>query len=153
MLPWLTLRNALAVLAAILFLVAWNQGVALLYGMFALVLATLVMAWITPKLVLRDVHVRRSNPQKAHEGERIPRPELRPDVSCHNCDARHNIVPARSGRAFVRSGRDDPVGRFSIPIGCGIRAYASRSRRDEIPRRLPSCACEPQCLPTGIATP
>lgn len=65
-------RNLLALLAVVLFLVAWNRGIALLYGMFALLLATLITAWVTPHLVLRGVRVQRRHPSRLTEGDPLP---------------------------------------------------------------------------------
>lgn len=70
--PAHTLRNLLALLAAVLFLVAWNRGIALLYGMFALVLATLLTAWVMPHLGLHHVRVQRRHPPAVTEGDMLP---------------------------------------------------------------------------------
>jgi uncharacterized protein (DUF58 family) len=68
---WLTLRNALIILTIILFLVAWNRGIALLYGLFALILAILLISHLAPMLVLRGLSATRTHPEKAYEGDEI----------------------------------------------------------------------------------
>lgn len=57
----ISLSGGLAILAVILFLMAWNRGIALLYGMFYLVLATLAVGYAAPGWNLRKVAVRRSH--------------------------------------------------------------------------------------------
>jgi uncharacterized protein (DUF58 family) len=68
-LQFLSLRIALPVLAAVVFLIAWNRGVALLYGLVALLVGALVVARIAPHFNLRGVTARRDNPAAAHEGD------------------------------------------------------------------------------------
>lgn len=67
----LTLRRAIPSLAFILFLIAWNRGIALLYGMTALLIATLFIAYLSPRFNLRGVSVSRHAPRSANEGETI----------------------------------------------------------------------------------
>lgn len=66
-----TRRNILIVLAALFFLIAWNRDVNLLYGMFALVSATVIMAIILPRFALNGVEAVRTLPSAAFEGEQI----------------------------------------------------------------------------------
>ncbi len=68
----LSLRIALGGLAVVVLFIAWNRGIALLYGMFALLIAALGVGWLAPRLNLRGVEAQRSLPAKAHEGEQIP---------------------------------------------------------------------------------
>jgi uncharacterized protein (DUF58 family) len=58
-------------LSLILLLVAWNRGIALLYGMVSLIVATLIVAWITPRCNLLGITVRRSVPATAVEGDKV----------------------------------------------------------------------------------
>ena len=58
-------------LSVILLLVAWNRGIALLYGMVALIVATLMVAWIAPRCNLLGVTARRSVPATAVEGGNV----------------------------------------------------------------------------------
>lgn len=67
----LTRRNALLLLAAIFFLIAWNREINLLYGMFALVSATVIIAVILPRFALYDIEASRTLPEAAFEGEEI----------------------------------------------------------------------------------
>lgn len=64
-------RNALLFLAGIIFLIAWNREVNLLYAMFALVSATLVVSVALPRCALKGVQARRTLPGAAFEGEEI----------------------------------------------------------------------------------
>jgi uncharacterized protein (DUF58 family) len=70
--PWLVLRRLLTLLAVVLFLVAWNRGLALLYAMFAFVVGTLVTAWMAPKRMLRGIDVLRHHPSHITAGEALP---------------------------------------------------------------------------------
>ncbi|MEE9413597.1 MAG: DUF58 domain-containing protein [Methylococcales bacterium] len=58
-------------LSVILLLVAWNRGIALLYGLVALIVATLIVAWIAPRCNLLGVTATRSVPATAVEGEKV----------------------------------------------------------------------------------
>ncbi len=69
---YLSLKRILLAIAILLFLIAWNRGVALLYAMDALVVATLITAWIIPKFNIRNIEVDLFLPEKAYEGEHIP---------------------------------------------------------------------------------
>lgn len=69
---FLTLRNALLVVAVLLFLIAWNRGIALLYGMFALVVALLLVSQFLPRLMLRSLTAERHYPDQITEGESLP---------------------------------------------------------------------------------
>lgn len=68
----LTLKRILIAVAILLFLIAWNRGVALLYAMDALLVATLLVAWFFPRFNLRSIDVELSLPEKAYEGDVIP---------------------------------------------------------------------------------
>ena len=68
---FLTRRNALCLLAGIFFLIAWNREVNLLYGMFALVSATVIVAVILPRFALNGIEASRTLPAAAFEGEEI----------------------------------------------------------------------------------
>lgn len=67
----LTLSWFLSGLSVILLLVAWNRGIALLYGLVALIAATLIVAWIAPRLNLFAVTASRSLPKTAMEGSKV----------------------------------------------------------------------------------
>jgi uncharacterized protein (DUF58 family) len=68
----LNLRNALWVVVVVLFLIAWNRGIALLYGMVALVLALLLVSLLLPRFVLRTLSAERQYPAQVSEGESLP---------------------------------------------------------------------------------
>ena len=67
-----TLRNALIALSLLLFLVAWNRGIALLYGLFALVLAVLLVSLAAPRFSLRRLNAERTYPTRLNQGELLP---------------------------------------------------------------------------------
>jgi len=67
----LTPGTVLALVSVLLYLIAWNRGIALLYGMFALVLATLIISWISPRWALSRIEATRQHPDRAVEGEGI----------------------------------------------------------------------------------
>jgi uncharacterized protein (DUF58 family) len=64
-------RNALILLSGIFFLIAWNRDVNLLYGMFALVSSTVIVAITLPRFALNGVEASRTLPSAAFEGEQI----------------------------------------------------------------------------------
>jgi uncharacterized protein (DUF58 family) len=64
-------RNALIALALLFFLIAWNREINLLYGMFALVSATVIVAVILPRFALGGIEASRILPAAAFEGEEI----------------------------------------------------------------------------------
>jgi uncharacterized protein (DUF58 family) len=68
---FLTRRNALLFLAGVFFLIAWNREVNLLYGMFALVSATVIVAVVLPRFSLGGIEASRLLPAAAFEGEEI----------------------------------------------------------------------------------
>lgn len=67
----LDIRHILGTLAAVVFLAAWNRGIALLYGIFALIVGMVAVAWLMPRWNLRGVDARRLAPDRANEGDRI----------------------------------------------------------------------------------
>lgn len=67
----LDLRRALGILAVAVFLIAWNRGIALLYGAFALIVAIAVIGWLVPRWNLRGISATRSLPTTATEGEAV----------------------------------------------------------------------------------
>lgn len=68
---YLTKRNALAALTLLIFLVAWNREINLLYGMSALVGATLLIAFLLAGQALKGVTAVRLLPATASEEETI----------------------------------------------------------------------------------
>ena len=68
---FLTKRNVLFLLTVLFFFIAWNRSINLLYGMFALLAATLVLAHVLPWYSLRGVVASRSLPATAFEGDLI----------------------------------------------------------------------------------
>ena len=66
-----TPATVLILASVILYLIAWNRGIALLYGMFSLVLATLLIGWVSPRWMLGRVSATRTHPARAVEGEEV----------------------------------------------------------------------------------
>ena len=69
---YLSLKRVLITLAIVLFLIAWNRGIALLYAMDALIIAILFVGWLLPKFNIRNIAIDISLPETANEGEEIP---------------------------------------------------------------------------------
>src|SRR5690606_41705361 len=63
LLHWLaqhiTAPRLLWLLALLCFLIAWNRGIALLYGLLALILALLLVSWVLPGWMMRGLQVQR----------------------------------------------------------------------------------------------
>ncbi len=64
-------RNVLTLLSIVFFLIAWNRSINLLYGMFALLAATLILGLLLPRRTLRGVTVARTLPSTAFEDEDV----------------------------------------------------------------------------------
>jgi uncharacterized protein (DUF58 family) len=127
---FITRRNALIALAAIFFLIAWNREVNLLYGMFALVSATVIVAVIFPRFALNGIEVSRILPGAAFEGEEI---EVRVTMANQGRASRFMVealdaVPAAAphereplvfaGRLIGRAKRD-----FTYKLACFKRGF------------------------------
>lgn len=67
----LSLAVALPGMAALVFLIAWNRGIALLYGLVTLLAGVLIVAWLAPRFNLRGVTARRTHPASTHEGDTV----------------------------------------------------------------------------------
>ena len=74
-LAWLERRLSLplvfGVLAAATFLIAWNRGIALLYALFALLVAAVLLSILGPRLMLRAASVRIDMPSSASVGDTV----------------------------------------------------------------------------------
>lgn len=55
----LTAQRLLWLLTLLCFLIAWNRGIALLYGLFALLAALLLISWVLPWWAMRSVQLQR----------------------------------------------------------------------------------------------
>ncbi len=64
-------HRLLLVIAVVCFLVAWNRGINLLYGMVALVLALWLASWLLPLLPLRSVQVSARQSGQAHANGQV----------------------------------------------------------------------------------
>lgn len=56
----LNFHRVLWALTLVTFFIAWNRGLALLYGLFSLLAALLVISYLSPKWQLRNIHVKRN---------------------------------------------------------------------------------------------
>ena len=65
------LHRFLWLLALVVFVIAWNRGLALLYGLFALILGVLLLSYIYPWLMLRDVRVTRKQASVGKAGGQL----------------------------------------------------------------------------------
>lgn len=110
-------------LALACFLVAWNRGLDLLYGLIALVLAVVLVSWLLPWLAVRRVSIERRQQGPARAGGaltlaytvRTPRP-------CHHLILGEDLPCSTMDGAQVRhlaSVRDGTT--FSIGFGCDRR--------------------------------
>ncbi|MET0090057.1 MAG: DUF58 domain-containing protein [Candidatus Thiodiazotropha sp.] len=68
---WINLHRVLWVLTLACFFVAWNRGLALLYGVFSLSLALLLISQVMPRWQLRGIQVERRFPPIMSAGEEI----------------------------------------------------------------------------------
>lgn len=66
-----TAHRVLWLLALLSFLIAWNRGIALLYGLLALILALLLVSWVLPWWMLRGVQVQRQPLEHSSAGGRV----------------------------------------------------------------------------------
>ena len=72
---WIVQNRVIIVLFSIfviIYLIAWNRGLVLLYLISALSLATLVLSFIAPYFNLLGVTASVKHPKSAHQGETIP---------------------------------------------------------------------------------
>jgi uncharacterized protein (DUF58 family) len=123
----ISLAWALPVLAAVVALIAWNRGVALLYGLVALLLAAVAVGWVAPRANLAGIDARRRLPAAtADEGDTL---ELELEVETHGPLARYMLeiedrlpwatpdTPAASAYFDRVRGRD----RLTVPVHCDLR--------------------------------
>ena len=59
-------------LSLVLFLVAWNRGIALLYGMVSLLVALLAVSYLLPGLNIRKLQVKLPARLQCHAGQMLP---------------------------------------------------------------------------------
>ncbi len=67
----LSLGYVLPAFAVAIYLIAWNRGVALLYGLFVLLVAIYLVGHLAPYWNLTGIQALRSHPATAVEGERV----------------------------------------------------------------------------------
>jgi uncharacterized protein (DUF58 family) len=68
---YLNKKTALFLQTLVSFFLAWNRTINLLYAMFALLVATLVLSYFLPRRALRGVSALRTLPAAAFEGDEI----------------------------------------------------------------------------------
>lgn len=59
---WVNFHRVLWFLNLVCFFIAWNRGLALLYGLFSLLMALLLISYLMPGWQLRHIRVRRRHP-------------------------------------------------------------------------------------------
>ncbi len=84
----LSKRNVLVLLILFTFLAAWNRGINLLYMMWALLGATLVLAYLLPRHALRGLKASRSVQSVAFEGDVV---DLRIRLNNKGWTSRHMV--------------------------------------------------------------
>lgn len=65
------IHRFLWLLAIVLFFIAWNRGLALLYGIFALILGVLCLSYIYPTLFLRNISIKRKQKTVVKAGQQL----------------------------------------------------------------------------------
>ena len=67
----LTLKKSILILLVILLLIAYNRGIALIYALVALIVATYIVAYFVPIYALRSVKVKREMKHAVTQGESL----------------------------------------------------------------------------------
>ena len=67
----LTLNKFILVLLAVLILIAYNRGIALIYALVALILATYIVAYLAPIYALRSVQAEREAQSRITQGQTL----------------------------------------------------------------------------------
>lgn len=125
-LQYLNLRIALSIAAVAVFLIAWNRGVALLYGLAALLVGTLLIARFAPRFNLAGVAASRSNPDVAHEGDTVT---LELEVRTAGFHPRY-MLELVDCLPFAGEGRQSPMAfmdrvqgslKLRVPVLCDLR--------------------------------
>ncbi len=124
----LTKRRVVAALALFILFAAWNRGINLLYGMFALLAATAAAAHLFPLFALRGIGATRRHAATAFEGSRLA---IRARLSNRSRSARHMIevidrIPAappgrESPMSFIGRIRGRRERRFEYDVLCDKR--------------------------------
>ncbi|MDP2504813.1 DUF58 domain-containing protein [Oceanobacter sp. 3_MG-2023] len=147
----LTAQHFLWLLALASLLIAWNRGLALLYGMLALVLATLLVSWLLPWLALRQIQVSVRQIDSASAGGEVtleyqfqlPKTRylmlLREDLEYIDQPVTHRIPMLANGDRLRTYSHCPYRGVFpiqSVEIGCCWPfGFVSQYRQLEIPER------------------
>jgi uncharacterized protein (DUF58 family) len=121
------LRILFPVLIIVLFLIAWNRGVALLYGSFWLLMSMFALAWLYPRLGLRNITVRRSMPAHAHEGDAI---DIRYEITSRAVLSRYLVelwdrIPFVSEEAMLLLPRLKKSAQLRHRLVCELRGVYS----------------------------
>ncbi|MFK4753312.1 DUF58 domain-containing protein [Oceanobacter antarcticus] len=172
LLAWLqqhiTAQRFLWLLALACLLIAWNRGLSLLYGMLALVLATLLLSWLMPWLALRHIRVSVQQIGDASAGDQVtleyqfqlPKTRylmlLREDLEYADQPVTHRIAMLANGdrlrtRSLCRYRGVFPL--QTVEVGCCWPfGFVSLFRQLTVPERLIVVAPQTfqvQTLPAG----
>ena len=115
-------------LALACFLIAWNRGIALLYGLFSLILAVQALSWLLPWLAVRTVRVSRTQQGSAQAGRMLrlryqidtPRPRYHIVLNeylpcCTDQTGQQHFLPSTTGSTTFTTDIDcDRRGVFTL---------------------------------------
>jgi uncharacterized protein (DUF58 family) len=91
-----TLQRMLILLSVAIFLMAWNRGLDLLYGMFSLICAVLIYSAVSSRWQLRNLTAQMELPVTVAAGEELV-------ISCHlNASDRHGLLLSCPAGFIVR---------------------------------------------------
>jgi len=85
----LTLKTFILLLLAVLLFIAYNRGIALIYALVALISATYIVAYLTPRFALRSIAVSRVIKKHATQGQVL---KLRYRLTHKHLLARYMVV-------------------------------------------------------------
>lgn len=119
---FLTKRNVLLLLTVLFFFIAWNRTVNLLYGMFAMLAAILVLAHVLPWYSLRGVVASRSLPRTAFEGDLI---DICIDVRNSSMSGR-SMIEVVDAFPAAEPGAESPMTFIARLAGRKKRCYSFR---------------------------
>ncbi len=140
--------TALALLAGLTYLLAWNRGISLLYGMFALLAATLAVARWRAGRSLHGLEARRSLPSAAFENDEI---EIVVTLANRSRRTRY-MIETRDGLPCASQEQQAPttfVGRLG---GGGVRRLAFKVRCIRRGEYRPGPLRVQSAYPLGIVT-
>jgi len=121
-----SLRWALPVLAVVVYAIAWNRGIALLYGLFFLIMVVYGISWVMPRWNLSGISATRTHPHTAVEDEKVkltirihaPGRRNRYMLSLHD---RLPFADTISGRPVAYVARMRRWAEMDVMVDCALR--------------------------------